>query len=304
MLARDCSEFEAHVLAGAVALVALVDLVQRGDQPGTLDIGFVDGGFGVAQAALHGVEARFGFGQLARHAGDFGARFVELALLRAFFVVGDQQPLARGAEIGFERDHAFFGDHQPLVEAAVFVAQGGAFAGALRQIRFEIGDLRARGGEIDGEVGLGRLQRAQQALRGGEILAQRLTVALRCRQLLLEIADLVAQFAVRGARIVEHRLQADFFGLFGFEIAQRLADRIDQFADRSLDRVELADLVVGVEQHVAQRFVIAAELAAERGEQLLVEFERIFACRGWLDRLFEWRGFAGEEAKSAHGSDP
>ena len=46
-------------------------------------------------------------------------------------------------------------------------------------------------------------------------------------------------------------------------------------ADRGLDGVELADLGVGVEQQIAQRLVVAADLGAERGEQFLVELERI-----------------------------
>ena len=52
----------------------------------------------------------------------------------------------------------------------------------------------------------------------------------------------------------------------GLEIAERLADRIDQLADRSLDGVEFADLVVGVEQEVPQRFVVAAKRGAEGRE--------------------------------------
>src|ERR1039458_250401 len=170
----------------------------------------------------------------------------------------------------------------------------------LREIRFQIGDLRAPGGEVDGEIGLGRFQRMQQTLRGGKILALRLAFAFRGGQFFLDVADLVAQFTVGGARIVEHRLQADLFGLFGFEIAQRLADRIDQFADRALDGVELIDLAVGVEQQIAQCLVLAAELGAERGEQFLVEFERVIAWGCWLVRLFGGARLAGEKAKSAH----
>jgi hypothetical protein len=131
----------------------------------------------------------------------------------------------------------------------------------------------------------------------------RLAFAFRGGQFFLDVADLVAQFTVGGARIVEHRLQADLFGLFGFEIAQRLADRIDQFADRALDGVELIDLAVGVEQQIAQCLVLAAELGAERGEQFLVEFERVIAWGCWLVRLFGGARLAGEKAKSAHDSN-
>lgn len=42
------------------------------------------------------------------------------------------------------------------------------------------------------------------------------------------------------------------------------------------DAVEFLDLGIGVEQQVAQGFVLSAELETQRGEKLLVELERIF----------------------------
>ena len=90
----------------------------------------------------------------------------------------------------------------------------------------------------------------------------------------------VAQLAVGGAGIVEHRLQRDLLGFLGLHRAQRLAHRVGQPADRVLDGVELADLGVGVEQQIAQRLVLAADLGADRREQFLVEFERIIGGRG------------------------
>ena len=101
--------FEPHALAGAFVLVTFVGLVEGRGEAGAFGVGFDEIGFDVAQAALRGVEAGFGFGQLARQAGGFGARFVERGLLRALFVLGHQQPLARGIDIGFERDDALVG---------------------------------------------------------------------------------------------------------------------------------------------------------------------------------------------------
>ena len=112
-------------------------------------------GFDVAQAALRGVEARLGLGQLARQPGGLRARLVERSLLRALLVLGHQQALARGVEIGFERDDALVGDGEPLVEPAVLLAQRLAFAGLLREPGFQVDDLGAAGGDIDGDLGLG-----------------------------------------------------------------------------------------------------------------------------------------------------
>jgi hypothetical protein len=233
--------------------------------------------------------------------------------LRALLVLGHQQPLARGIEVGFERDNSLVGGGQPFVEPAIFFAQRLVFTGLLREALLQLGDLGTAGGDIDGDLGLGGLGRAQQALRGGELLAQRLAFLVGRRRLLLQFGDFVAQLAVGGAGIVEHRLQADLFRLLGLEGAQGLTERIGQLANRGLDGVELADLGIGIEHQVAQRLVVAADLGAERGEQLLVEFERIVGLVGGiggahgrgLGRIVEQAGLAGEKAPEfAHSSDP
>jgi hypothetical protein len=154
-----------------LAHVALVGLFERGCEPGALAGRVGEVRFDLAQAALHGVEAGFGLRQLARQSRAFRARVAEQGLLRALFVVGQRQPLARGIEVGFKRDHALVGGDQPFVEAAVLFAQRIGFAGLLRETRFQVGDLGAARGDVDGDFGPGRFQRAQLGLRGGEVLA-------------------------------------------------------------------------------------------------------------------------------------
>ena len=76
--------------------------------------------------------------------------------------------------------------------------------------------------------------------------------------------EFVAQLVIGDARGVERALQAELFALGLLVGAQRLADRIDQLADRALDDLELADLVLGVEQQIADRFVLLAKLRRDR----------------------------------------
>lgn len=99
------------------------------------------------------------------------------------------------------------------------------------------------------------------------------------------------------------------FRLLGLEGTQGLAQGVGEFADRGLDDVELGDLGVRIEHQVAQRLVVAAELGAKRGEQLLVELQRILGKGGDIGRgrrqVFYRAGFAGEKApKFAHRRDP
>ena len=257
---------------------------------------------------MRGVERGLGLGQLALQPRGLCARLVEHDLLRALLVLGHQQFLARIVEIGFERDDALVGGGEPLVEPAVLLAQRLAFADFLRELGVEVGDLRAPGGDVDGDLGAGRFRRAQQILRIGEFVAQIVALALRGGEFLLVVGEFVAQLAVGGAGIVEHGLQREFLGALGFHRAQCLAHRIDQAADRVLDGVEFADLGVGVEQQIAQRLVLAADLGADGREQLLVELERVVGQggAGGRRREFVLRGrLAGEKCPElSHRSDP
>jgi hypothetical protein len=132
-----------RALAGHFVFASGIGLFKRAGEPRALGIHLGEIGLHVTQAALRGVEARFGFGQLARQSCGFRARSVERGLLRALFVLKHQQPLAPGIEFGFERDDALLGGGEPLVEPAVLVAQRVGFPGLLRQARFQIGDLHA-----------------------------------------------------------------------------------------------------------------------------------------------------------------
>ena len=79
----------------------------------------------------------------------------------------------------FKPRYALVGRRQPFVQTAIFLAQRLSFACLLRKPRFEIDDLRAPGGNVDGNLGLCGFKRSQQVLRRGELLAQRLTFFLR-----------------------------------------------------------------------------------------------------------------------------
>ena len=84
---------------------------------------------------------------------------------------------------------------------------------------------------------------------------------------------------MRDPRGVQNVLQAELFVL-GFLVgAQRLADRIDQLSDRVLDDLELADLVLGVDQKIADGFILMAKLRRGRKEQILVELDVAFLGR-------------------------
>ena len=83
----------------------------------------------------------------------------------------------------------------------------------------------------------------------------------------------------------EGALQTQLFALGLLVGAQCLADRIDQLADRALDDLELADLVLGVEQQVADRLVLLAKQRRDRRKQFVVEFDIGLLRRGAHGRL-------------------
>ena len=103
--------------------------------------------------------------------------------------------------------------------------------------------------------------------------------ASRDRAFFCGIGQVFAHLVLRDACGVQHVLQAELFAL-GFLVgAQRLADRIDQLADRVLDELELADLVLGIDQKIADGFILMAKLRRGREEQILVELDVAFLGR-------------------------
>ena len=116
--------------------VTLVGFVEGRDETRAFCRSFDEVGFDVTQAALRGAKRSFGLVKLARQAGVFGARFVERGLLRALFVFGRQQTLARCIEVGFELDNALFGGGEAFVEPAVLFAQRLVLAGLLGEAGF------------------------------------------------------------------------------------------------------------------------------------------------------------------------
>src|SRR6185312_7839981 len=140
---------------------------------------------------------------------------------------------------------------------------------------FQVDNLCPTGRDIDCDFSLRRFERPKQVLRRGKLLAKRLTFLFRKVRLLLQFGDFVAQLPVCRARVVQDRLEADLFRLFGFKSAQRLAHGIDEPADGVLYRVELANLGIGVEQKVAQRLVFSAKLDTQRGKQFFIKLEQI-----------------------------
>ena len=157
---------ETHALGRDFVLVALVRFIERSRKPRPFGIKFGDSAFHMAQTPLRRCQTGLGLDEFAGDAGDFGAHFVERNLLRPLFVFEHQQPLARSIELGFERHHALIRCRKPLIKPAVFFAQRLAFAGLLGKPRFEIDDLRAPCGDIDGDLCFRSLERTKQVLRG------------------------------------------------------------------------------------------------------------------------------------------
>lgn len=143
------------------------------------------------------------------------------------FVLAHLQSLTGSVEVRFKRGHTLAGVLQPFVKPAILFAQRVAFAGLLRQPRFQIGDLCTAVGNVDGNLGPGCFGRLQQTLRSREFLAQSTVFALDDIRSLFKIGRFVTQLAIGRARVVEHRLQGNLLGTLGFDGAQCLADRID-----------------------------------------------------------------------------
>ena len=193
-------------------------------------------------------------------------RLVERGLNRGALLERLHRLLLRGPGLALKLHHPPVGRGDALDVPAVFLA-------ALLQIRalrlhvaLQLGDLGAACGELGELLGFGLFVSGDGLLRRGQDVPQAQRFRFKGPGLLLGVGQVFAQLVLRYPCGVQHVLQAELFVL-GFLVgAQRLADRIDQLADRVLDELELADLVLGVDQKIADGFILVAKLRRGRKE--------------------------------------
>src|ERR1700759_1076165 len=115
-------------------------------------------------------------------------------------------------------------------------------------------------------LGLVPLVESDALLRRRDDVAQPHAFGVEVARLLFGGGEVVAQLTLLDARRIQDVLEAELLALRLLVSAQRLADRIDQLADRALDGLKLADLVLGVDQEVADGLVVLAKLGGDRKE--------------------------------------
>ena len=203
---------EARALVGALVLVALVGLVEgKGPAPCARSESSAKIALDVAQPALRAERALSPAWVSAgcRQAGGFRAGLVEHCFAgRAF-----RLPLSTGA--GARVEVGFKSAIDALVERRRGVRRAAGFPRAAPGSRpvscasraFEIDDLGAAGGDVDGDLGAGCLRRAAAGcVRCWRVLAQVCHHSVCCGgELSFQARRLASQLAVGGAAVVEHR---------------------------------------------------------------------------------------------------
>ena len=154
----------------------------------------------------------------------------------------------------------------------VRLAQRPAVGRLLRQLAFEIGDLRTRSNDLAGEFRLVGLQAARRLLHQCQVAAKLFARAFQFRRPFFDCAVVAAQAVVAGAKIRERVAQPEILGLFLLERLQRGADGLDETAESRFEIVERADATVGIDQQIAQRLVVLAYARADVGESRFVDF--------------------------------
>ena len=129
-----------------------------------------------------------------------------------------------------------------------------------RELAFEIGDEAALGESFVGKLGAAALGVACFDARKVEFLTQFLVLADQYRVARFELVRACAQLVASGDALLELAPQFDVVGLLLLERPQRLGCGLDQLAEGDLVLVELADLHPGIEEQVAQGFVLFADL--------------------------------------------
>ena len=153
-----------------------------------------------------------------------------------------------------------------------------------RELAFEIGDDAALGESFVGKLGAAALGVACFDARKVEFLTQFLVLADQYRVARFELVRARAQLVATGDALLELAPQVDVAGLLLLERPQRQGCGLDQLAEGDLVLVELADLHPGIDEQVAQGFVLFADLLGggrAGGNSLRLRVRR----RGFLRRF-------------------
>ena len=248
-----------------VGLMLFLGFAERRGEPSALRVGFGEARFDLAELGARGGEIVLALGEAAGEAGGFVERLIDGCLQRAFFVVEQRQLLARAGKLAVELDVALLGDVVLLFEDAAAFGQRTALRAFLRQLAFDLDDLRVARVDFVGQFKARALQAAVRLARQFEILAQLLHLALQRDRLLLDLIEFRAQRVVGGTRLGQHVRQAGRLRLFLFQRAQGIVERGDDLFEGVLQIVQFADLAAGVGEQIAQRLVLLAHARADVG---------------------------------------
>jgi hypothetical protein len=167
---------------------------------------------------------------------------------------------------GLQFDDPFVGGVGVIEQNLVCLAQRPAVGRLLRQLALQVGDLRARGHDLAGELRLVCLQPARRLLHQGQFAVKHFARTFQFRRPFFECAVVTAQAVMTGTKLRERVAQPEVLGLFLFERVQRGADGLDETAEGHFQIVERADAAVGIDQQIAQRLVVLAHARTDVGE--------------------------------------
>ena len=244
----------------------LVRLVARGGERGTLVLGGSQADVQLLEPRTRRSQGVLAFREAARQARGLGEGLVERCLQPALVIFQQQQFFPRLRGVGLQFHDPLVGGVGMLDQNLVRLTQRATVSRLLRQLAFEVGDLRARGDDLAGELRLVRFQGARRLLRQCQFAANLFARAFQFRRPFFERAVVAAQAVMAGAKLRECVAQADVLGLFLLEGLQRGTDRLDETAESRFQVVERADATVGIDQQIAQRLVVLAYARTDVGQ--------------------------------------
>ena len=166
-----------HIERAVAAAVALIGLVDRGNQLVALGLDLRDHAFDLHDARLGDGQGVVGVGQPLSDAGKLGIGLVEQDLQRALVVLEQHDLVARGREIGFQKPDPLV-RHGALVAQRLIVLAEGADLGRLPfQMTLELHDLGALARELVGQLGARALEVAHGVARKVQFVSQALILA-------------------------------------------------------------------------------------------------------------------------------
>ena len=249
-----------------VALAALLGLLAL--RRGLVAVRFGGGHipFQLLDGAARAGERALALGQLLIDPRRLAQCLVQGRLKRALVVLQQGNARVRAHGFRFHGNDGLVRGIGALNETRLLGAEDIGLVDLVRELFRRCGERGARRCEFMADPGSVRLGVAPLLQRGLHFLGEILVGAFQLGRLFRKLQKIAMQLLVAQAQRRERAVQAGIVGLFLLQRREHAMQRLDELAEGVFELMDGAELLLRVEQEIAERFVVLADPGPQVGK--------------------------------------